>query len=109
MRYYSNNNFMQYLGHLPALCPPCVARWKSQFGAKKYFCTSQPGTVYYLDDESATIGKERGIIENVVELRPVTCHLQEHKRALPDKHTLLSNCRYLNQLYNAGRQHPLHK
>lgn len=48
-------------------------------------------------------------METVVELRPMICHLHEHERALPDKHTLLSNCRYLRQLYNAGRQHPLHQ
>jgi len=29
---------------------------KKPIGAKKYFCVSQPGTVCYLDDESATIG-----------------------------------------------------
>jgi hypothetical protein len=48
----------------------------------------------------------KGIIRQatVVELRPINCHLQEHERALPDKHTLLSDCGCLSQLHNTGQE-----
>lgn len=54
--------------------------------------------------------KKGNIMATVVELRPIICHLHEHERALPDKHTLLSDCGYLTELYNTGRQQePLHQ